>query len=105
VLNEMAEKSKTRFALEEDRLPFAKETIALSGLLGIDKFSFPSEGRFVATVSKKDAEKVIKILRKYNREAKIVGLVTKGNGVYLKTKIGSEKKIEVPRGKLIPRIC
>jgi hydrogenase expression/formation protein HypE len=112
VLNEMAEKSKARFILDENNLPFAKETIALSGLLGIDKFSFPSEGRFVATVAKKDAEKVIKILRKYNREAKIIGYVDrpasstgKGRGVWLKTKIGSEKKIEVPRGKLIPRIC
>ncbi|MFZ2226695.1 MAG: hydrogenase expression/formation protein HypE, partial [Candidatus Moraniibacteriota bacterium] len=105
VFNEMAEKSKMRFVLEENSLPFAKETIALSGLLGIDKFSFPSEGRFVATVPQEDAEKVIKILRKYNREAKIIGVVSKGNGVWLKTKLGSEKKIEVPREKLIPRIC
>ncbi|MFA5962246.1 MAG: hydrogenase expression/formation protein HypE [Parcubacteria group bacterium] len=105
VLNEMAEKSKMRFILDENNLPFSKETVALSGLLGIDKFSFPSEGRFVGTVPQKDAEKVLKILRKYNRGAKIIGSVVKGNGVYLKTIIGSEKKIEVPRGKLIPRIC
>jgi hydrogenase expression/formation protein HypE len=105
VLNEMAEKSKMRFVLEENNLPFAKETVALSGLLGIDKFSFPSEGRFVATVAKKDSNKVIEILRKFNREAKITGVVSKGNGVWLKTKLGSEKKIEVPKGKLIPRIC
>jgi hydrogenase expression/formation protein HypE len=105
VFNEMAEKSKMKFVLEENSLPFAKETVALSGLLGIDKFSFPSEGRFVATVARKDADKVIKILRRYNCDAKIIGSVAKGGGVYLKTIIGSEKKIEVPRGKLIPRIC
>ena len=112
VLNEMTEKSKLRFILDENSLPFAKETVALSGLLGIDKFSFPSEGRFVGTVAKKNAEKVINTLRKFNKEAKIIGYVErptssagKGVGVYLKTKIGGEKKIEVPRGKLIPRIC
>ena len=105
VLNEIAEKSKIKIVLDENDLPFAKETVALSGLLGIDKFSFPSEGRFVATVAKKDVEKVIKALQRFNREAKIVGTVTKGNGVWLKTKLGGEKKIEVPRGKLIPRIC
>jgi len=127
VLNEMAEKSKTRFVLEEANLPFTKETVALSGLLGIDKFSFPSEGRFVGTIAKKDSDKVIKILRKFNRGAKIIGTVARstynasrnmaggparhasrsdaGVGVWLKTKLGSEKKIEVPRGKLIPRIC
>ena len=105
VFNEMAEKSKTKFVLQEKNLPFRKETVALSELLGIDKFSFPSEGRFVATIPKEHGSKVIKILQKYNKSAKIIGEVKKGNGVWLETNIGSLKKIEVPRGKLIPRIC
>lgn len=105
VLNEMAEKSKTKFVLEEKTLPFKKETVAISELLGIDVFSFPSEGRFVATVSKKDSKKAIQILQRFNKTAKIIGKVQKGSGVWLKTSIGSVKKIEVPRGKLIPRIC
>ncbi|MDZ4385389.1 MAG: AIR synthase-related protein, partial [Candidatus Moranbacteria bacterium] len=105
VLNEMAEKSKVKIILEEDALPFAKETVALSELLGIDKFSFPSEGRFVATVPQKYAKKAIQILRKFNKEAKIIGAVTRGRGLYLKTSLGGVKKIDIPRGKLIPRIC
>ncbi len=105
VLNEMAEKSKTKFVLEEKTLPYKKETVAISELLGIDVFSFPSEGRFVATVAKKDSQKVIGILKKYNKSARIIGEVQKGQEVWLKTKIGAVKKIEVPRGKLIPRIC
>lgn len=105
VLNEMAEKSKVKIVLDENNLPFAKETIALSELLGIDKFSFPSEGRFVATVSKKDAQKTLKILQKINPEAKIIGSVERGNGLHLKTALGGTKIVDVPRGKLIPRIC
>ncbi|MFA5994218.1 MAG: hydrogenase expression/formation protein HypE [Parcubacteria group bacterium] len=105
VLNEIAEKSQVKIILEEELLPFAKETVALSGLLGIDKFSFPSEGRFVATVSEKQANKVIRMLQKFNPEAKIIGRVEKGRGVHLQTMLGGSKKIEVPRGKLIPRIC
>ncbi len=105
VLNEIAEKSKIKILLEEERLPFAKEVVALSELLGIDKFSFPSEGRFVATTPQKYASKVIKILQKYNSEAKIIGTVQKGKGVYLKTSLGGTKIIDVPQGKLIPRIC
>ena len=105
VLNEIAEKSKVKIVLEEDKLPFAKETVALSELLGIDKFSFPSEGRFVATVSPKNAQKVIKILQKFNPEAKIIGSVKPGTGVHLKTRLGGTKIIDTPRGKLIPRIC
>lgn len=105
VLNEMSEKSKTKFILDEKLLPFKKETVAISELLGIDIFSFPSEGRFVATVPKKDSKKVIQILQKFNKSAKIIGEVKKGAGVWLETSIGSIKKIETPRGKLIPRIC
>lgn len=105
VLNEIADKSKVKIILDEKTLPFKKETVALSELLGIDKFAFPSEGRFVAIVAKKDAKKVIKILQKFNKQAKIIGTVSRGNGVYLKTNLGSLKLIEMPRGKLIPRIC
>jgi hydrogenase expression/formation protein HypE len=105
VLNEMSAKSKTKFVLEEKAQPFKKETVAISELLGIDYFSFPSEGRFVATVAKRDSKKVIKTLQKFNKSAKIVGEVQKGKEVWLKTQVGSLKKIEVPRGKLIPRIC
>lgn len=105
VLNEIAEKSRVKIILNEKMLPFKKEVISISELLGIDKFSFASEGRFVATVSSKNADEVIKILRRYNHEAKIIGKVERGRGVWLKTNIGSLKKIEVPRGKMVPRIC
>jgi len=104
ILNEIADKSKVKIRLKEDELPFGKEAVALSELLGIDKFSFPSEGRFVATTSKKNAKKVLNILNKYNK-AKMIGEVEKGKGVYLKTNLGGIKQIENPRGKLIPRIC
>jgi len=105
VLNEIAEKSKVKILLDENTLPFAKETVALSELLGIDKFSFPSEGRFVATVQPKQAKKVLQILQEFNPKAMIIGSVEPGKGVYLQTSLGGIKKIDVPRGKLIPRIC
>lgn len=105
VLNEIAAKSKVKIILDEKTLPFKKETVALSELLGIDKFAFPSEGRFVATVPEKYAPKVVKILQKFNKSAKIIGSVEGGKGVYLQTNFGSLKPIEMPRGKLIPRIC
>lgn len=105
VINEIADKSKVKIIFDKKNLPYKKETKALSGLLGIDYFSFPSEGRFVAAVPKKYASKAIQILKKYNKEAKIIGRVERGRGVYLETEIGAMRKIEVPRGKLIPRIC
>lgn len=105
VLNEMADKSGTKFVLTENLLPFGRETIALSELLGIDKFTLPSEGRFLATVPEKYLTRTLLELKKFNLDATAIGRVEAGSGVYLENQFGSEKKIESPRGKLIPRIC
>ncbi len=104
-LVEMAEKSKVKVILGEDILPYKKETIAITELLGLDIFSLASEGRFVAAVSPENVKKVLTILKKFNKEAKIIGEAKKGKGVYLKTALGALRPIEMPKGKLIPRIC
>jgi len=102
---EIAEKSKIKIILEEKVLPYKKETLAIAELLGVDVLSFASEGRFIAAVSPKNVKKVLRILKKFNREAKIIGRAEKGKGVYLKTKLGILRPVESPRGRLIPRIC
>lgn len=104
-LNEIAEKSKVKVILDEKTLPYKKEVIAVTELLGLDKFSLASEGRFIAAVSEKNVAKVLNILKKFNPEAKIIGKIERGKGVNLKTELGGLRQIEAPRGKLIPRIC
>ncbi|HBO16785.1 MAG: hypothetical protein US15_C0045G0002 [Candidatus Moranbacteria bacterium GW2011_GWF1_36_4] len=113
-LVEMAEKSGVKVVLEEKSLPYKKEVMAITNLLGLDVFSLASEGRFIASVSPKNIKKVLKILQRFNLEAKVIGRVEKGKtgtkkgnerGVYLKTNLGSLRPIEMPKGKLIPRIC
>ncbi len=102
---EMADKSKVKIVLDERSLPYKKEVVAVSELLGIDIFSLASEGRFIAAISPKNTNKALRILKKFNPEAKVIGKAEKGSGVYLKTKLGSHRPIEMPKGKLIPRIC
>ncbi|MDO8507866.1 MAG: hydrogenase expression/formation protein HypE [bacterium] len=102
---EMANKSRVKIVLDEKTLPYKKETVAVSELLGIDIFALASEGRFIASVSPKNADKVLEILKKFNNEAKVIGHAEAGSGVYLKTKLGALRPIEMPKGKLIPRIC
>ncbi|MEK7447371.1 MAG: hydrogenase expression/formation protein HypE [Patescibacteria group bacterium] len=102
---EMANKSRVKIVVNEKTLPYKKETVAVSELLGIDIFSLASEGRFIAAVSPKNSDKALKILKKFNKEAKIIGVAEKGTGVYLKTELGALRPIEMPKGKLIPRIC
>lgn len=102
---EMADKGKVKIILDEDNIPFSREALAISNTLGIDPFILPSEGRFIASVKREYAEKAVKLLQKFNKKAAIIGEVTGGRGVFLKTKIGSLKAISMPEGKLIPRIC
>lgn len=104
-LNEIAEKSKIKIVLDENNLPYKKETKAISELLGINLMALPSEGRFVATVPEKFAAKTVKILQKYNKTARIIGSIERGSGVFLNTASGGLRPIEMPRGKLVPRIC
>ncbi|MBU3965037.1 hydrogenase expression/formation protein HypE [Patescibacteria group bacterium] len=104
-LNEIAEKSKVKIVLDEKNLPYKKEVKSIGNLLGIDIMALPSEGRFIVTAPTKFASKVIRTLRKYNKTAKIIGEVQKGKGVFLNTESGGLRPIEMPRGKLVPRIC
>lgn len=104
-LNEIAYKSKVKVVLAEETLPYKKEVVAMTELIGLDKFSLASEGRFVATVSDKNIKKTLQILKKFNSEARVIGRVEKGSGFYVKTELGGMRKVEIPRGKLIPRIC
>lgn len=104
-LVEMAEKSRVKIILDEKALPYKKETMAVSELLGIDIFSLASEGRFIASASPQNAKKLLDTLKKCYCEAKVIGRAEKGSGVYLKTKFGSLRSVEMPKGKLIPRIC
>jgi len=104
-LNEIAEKSKIKIVLDEKNLPYKKEVRSIGNLLGIETMALPSEGRFIATAPAKFAAKVIKILSKYNKTAKIIGEVERGKGVFLNTESGGQRPIEMPRGNLVPRIC
>ena len=102
---ELSQKSKVKIILEEENLPFKKEVLSFCEVLGIDPLSLASEGKFFVTLPKKNLEKVLNILKKFNKKARIIGRVEKGRGVFLKTKLGVLKKIEMPRGKIVPRIC
>lgn len=104
-LVEIALKSKVKVILDEDKLPYKKAVVAVAELLGLDIFSLASEGRFIAAVAAREANKVLTILKRYNRNAKVIGAVYRGRGVYLRTKLGNLRPIQMPRGKLIPRIC
>jgi len=104
VLNEMANKSRVKIVLNEDDIPIKKETASIGKLLGINKYSLASEGRFVAGVKKENTENVIKILKGFNENSCVMGRVEGGEGVFIKNVFG-EKRLDIPEGIIVPRIC
>ncbi|RME31348.1 hydrogenase expression/formation protein HypE [Candidatus Woesearchaeota archaeon] len=104
VLNELAEQHRISMVLEEDSLPVAQETRAVTNLLGLDPLMLACEGRFVCITAREDAAKVVRALQQFNERAAIIGRVQDGQGVTLKTRFGA-RPLQPPSGVLVPRIC
>ncbi len=105
VLNEWSEASNVGIEIEEDKIPISDEVIGLCEIFGFEPMDLANEGTFILAVEDKEKEKALEILKKFNKNASIIGKVTKGEKVVLKSPWGSKRYIELPKGELLPRIC
>ena len=107
VLNELSEASGKCFEIKEDAIPVNPQVKSFVKLLGLNIMHMGNEGKLVAVVSKKDAEKALEIIKtsKYGKDAAIVGYVSSGNGVVMETSLGGKKKVGILIGEGLPRIC
>ncbi len=104
ILNEISNKNKIKIILNEDQIPFSKATKTICKLMGLNQYYFASEGRFVATVRENNVDKVLNILKKFNKDACVIGEICEGEGVIIKTITGS-RQLHLANGNNIPRIC
>ncbi|MFC1722010.1 hydrogenase expression/formation protein HypE, partial [Patescibacteria group bacterium] len=100
VMHEMARKGNVKIVLNEAEIPVKKESEAICEMLGISLYDLASEGRFVAGVKPRNLNKVLGKIK----QARVIGEVAKGKGVFLQTKIGT-RTLSISEGKLVPRIC
>ncbi len=109
VLNEIAEASGLGILADENLVKVGDAVRGACEILGLDPLHVANEGRFVAFVSAKDAERAIEIINQYNTDTKasIIGRITRENTgqVMMKTPIGSTRILSMPSGELLPRIC
>ena len=107
VLNEFSNASGCCFELDETKIPVTPEVAGFNKILGLDIMHMGNEGKLVAVVTAKDAERALKIIKKsrYGEAAEIAGTVTKGNGVIMNTKLGGRRVISELFGEGLPRIC
>ena len=107
VLNELAKASHVNIEIREENIPVDSEVKAFAKILGLDIMHMGNEGKLVAVVPQKDAEKAVEIIRscKYGENAEIIGAVKSGEGVDLITSLGGKRRVNVLYGEGLPRIC
>ena len=75
-------------------------------LLGLDPLYVANEGRFVAFVPAKDADRALKALTGLSPNPQIIGRVTAGPArVTLTNALGLERLLDLLYGEPMPRIC
>lgn len=108
-LSEFAIQSQVGIRIEEDRIPVHEGVRGVCELLGLDPLYIANEGKLVAAVAPRDADRVLAVMKKnrYAAQAAIIGEVTEEHRgrVVMKTRIGAYRIVDLPVGEILPRIC
>ncbi|MDD5772007.1 MAG: hydrogenase expression/formation protein HypE [bacterium] len=107
VLNEAAEASGSGIEVYENKIPVNRPVRSFCEILGLDPLYLANEGKMVIFAAEKDTEKCLKILKdhKYGKHSAVIGKVSKGRGVFLKTAIGGKRPLITLESDQLPRIC
>jgi hydrogenase expression/formation protein HypE len=108
-LNEIAYRSNVGITIYEEKIPVSNEVAGICELLGFDPLYIANEGKLLAFASADLAEAVLATMHedKYGKDACIIGEVVSGNPglVWLKTRIGGSRIVDMLTGEQFPRIC
>lgn len=108
-LNEIIEHSNISMEIEEDFIPVKPQVAAMCEILGLDPLFIANEGKVVVIVDENDADNVLNIMRQnpVGKDSVLLGeaINDSKNKLYLKTKIGGRRIINMPEGEILVRIC
>ncbi|HXG03450.1 MAG TPA: hydrogenase expression/formation protein HypE [Candidatus Binatia bacterium] len=108
-LNELADRSGVGIVLDERAIPVEEPVRGLLELLGLDPLYVANEGRLVAVVAARDADRLVARMREHpeGRQACIVGEVVADEDrlVVLETAVGGRRIVDRLAGDQLPRIC
>jgi hydrogenase expression/formation protein HypE len=108
-LNEIAEGAGGRIEIVEKSVPVREDVHAACEMLGLDPLHVACEGRFIAIVAGKDAERALQIMSRHaiGAGSAIIGKVVESSAplVTLKSAIGANRILDMPSGEQLPRIC
>ena len=108
-LNEIAVTAKAGMVIEENFIPVREDAVSACEILGLDPLYVANEGRFVAFVAAKDAERALGIMRNHEngKGSCVIGKVVDDPYflVKMKSKIGTCRIVDMLSGEQLPRIC
>ena len=107
-IKEIALEAGVDIWLEESLIPVSGQVLGASEILGLEPLYLANEGKFLAIVENSQAFQALKTVNGHPLGSKgnIIGEVRAGEGkVYLKTKTGSTRVINLMSGLPLPRIC
>jgi hydrogenase expression/formation protein HypE len=107
---ELAESSGVDMELWEDKLPISAAVRSACDIVGFDPLQVANEGKMAAFVAAERAEEALAIWRNHplGKDAALIGTVTAGEStgrVWLRTALGSLRRVDMIAGELLPRIC
>ncbi len=108
-LNEIATQAQVGIRLKETHIPIWEEVRGACEILGLDPLYVANEGKCLVIVAAEAAETVLSVMRDHplGHEAAIIGEVTRDNPgkVFLRSRIGGMRVVDMLSGEQLPRIC
>lgn len=108
-LCEFAESAALGIELDEAAIPVRRDVSAACALLGLDPLYCANEGKMLAVVAAKDAERALAAMRGVpeGKSAAIIGRVIsdRPGKVVLRTAMGGSRILQKLAGAQLPRIC
>jgi len=108
-LNEIAQGSRTGIRLEESAIPIAEPVRGACEILGLDPLYVANEGKVLVIVAPERAERALAAMRAHPRGhgAERIGEVTSDHPgrVFMKSRIGGTRVVDMLSGEQLPRIC
>ena len=108
-LNEIARQSGVGIRICEELLPIREDVAGACELLGLDPLYVANEGKVLAFVPEQAWQDALSAMRSHplGRDACRIGEVVADNPgrVFMATRIGGERLVDMLRGEQLPRIC
>ncbi len=107
VLNEWAKQSGVCIEAREGDIPVNDEVRGICELLGFDPTVLANEGTFCIAVDKKEVDKTLDVLKRFNSNCSYIADVTDNyiGKVVIHSSWGTKRFLDSPTGELLPRIC